>query len=183
MFPCKGYPFIDGRLAQRLERSPHTREVKGSNPLSPTILSYSLICYERATKKRRPACVQKHIYVLRSGQDLIWFHSRVHLNSHNCRCSHKYGRISLMKTTLEIPDNVVRRAKLRAAGQGIPLRRFVTEAIKQKLREPGSSDPKPWMKHVGKLKDLHEETKRIDKFIEDAFETIDEDIHSNRNPS
>jgi hypothetical protein len=88
-----------------------------------------------------------------------------------------------MKTTLEIPDNVVRRAKLRAAGQGIPLRRFVTEAIKQKLREPGSSDPKPWMKHVGKLKDLHEETKRIDKFIEDAFETIDEDIHSNRNPS
>src|ERR1700756_3316005 len=37
MFPCKGYPLIDGRLAQRLERSPHTREVKGSNPLSPTI--------------------------------------------------------------------------------------------------------------------------------------------------
>jgi hypothetical protein len=29
---------FDGRLAQRLERSPHTREVKGSNPLSPTIL-------------------------------------------------------------------------------------------------------------------------------------------------
>src|SRR4249920_134469 len=30
------HPFLDGRLAQRLERSPHTREVKGSNPLSPT---------------------------------------------------------------------------------------------------------------------------------------------------
>jgi hypothetical protein len=29
-------PVPDGRLAQRLERSPHTREVKGSNPLSPT---------------------------------------------------------------------------------------------------------------------------------------------------
>src|SRR5579863_668226 len=36
MFPCKGHPLADGRLAQRLERSPHTREVKGSNPLSPT---------------------------------------------------------------------------------------------------------------------------------------------------
>jgi hypothetical protein len=32
------------------------------------------------------------------------------------------------------------------------------------------------MKHIGKLKDLHEETKRIDKFIEEAFETIDEDM-------
>src|SRR5579885_3013592 len=38
-FLCKGSPVPDGRLAQRLERSPHTREVKGSNPLSPTILS------------------------------------------------------------------------------------------------------------------------------------------------
>src|SRR6266852_6446620 len=32
----RGHPFFDGRLAQRLERSPHTREIKGSNPLSPT---------------------------------------------------------------------------------------------------------------------------------------------------
>src|SRR5579859_1343251 len=65
MFPCKGYPLTDGRLAQRLERSPHTREVKGSNPLSPTIPPYSLICQVRATKKRTPACVQKHIYTMR----------------------------------------------------------------------------------------------------------------------
>src|SRR5271156_143186 len=33
---CCRTPVLDGRLAQRLERSPHTREVKGSNPLSPT---------------------------------------------------------------------------------------------------------------------------------------------------
>src|SRR5882724_8720096 len=45
MFPCKGYPLIDGRLAQRLERSPHTREVKGSNPLSPTIPFHFAIFY------------------------------------------------------------------------------------------------------------------------------------------
>src|ERR1700740_432716 len=37
--PGRNFPtrYSDGRLAQRLERSPHTREVKGSNPLSPTI--------------------------------------------------------------------------------------------------------------------------------------------------
>jgi hypothetical protein len=88
-----------------------------------------------------------------------------------------------MKTTLEIPDSVFRRAKSKAAEQGIPLRQFVTEAVEQKLREPSSIDRKPWMKHIGKLKDLHEETKRIDQFIEEAFETIDKDIQSNRNPS
>src|ERR1700741_173629 len=38
------YPLIDGRLAQRLERSPHTREVKGSNPLSPTTAIVASFC-------------------------------------------------------------------------------------------------------------------------------------------
>src|ERR1700757_281141 len=45
-FPCNGYPFRDGRLAQRLERSPHTREVKGSNPLSPTILRSRIVYWK-----------------------------------------------------------------------------------------------------------------------------------------
>src|SRR5208337_1475833 len=45
---CK--PVFDGRLAQRLERSPHTREVKGSNPLSPTIpWSLSEIVYRKTS--------------------------------------------------------------------------------------------------------------------------------------
>lgn len=81
-----------------------------------------------------------------------------------------------MKTTLEIPDKVFRRAKSKAAEQGIPLRQFVTEAVEQKLRELPSSGEKPWMKHIGKLKDLHKETERIDKIIEETFETIDEEM-------
>src|SRR5271157_1064466 len=54
-------PFQDGRLAQRLERSPHTREVKGSNPLSPTTLlvSHHLAAYP---KQRTYWCVQKPIF-------------------------------------------------------------------------------------------------------------------------
>ena len=35
-----------------------------------------------------------------------------------------------MKTTLEIPDAIFRRAKSVAAERGIPLREFVTEAVK-----------------------------------------------------
>jgi hypothetical protein len=45
-----------------------------------------------------------------------------------------------VKTTLEIPDSVFRRAKARAAERGIPLRQFVTEAVEEKLtiKAPGS---------------------------------------------
>lgn len=78
-----------------------------------------------------------------------------------------------MKTTLEIPDSVFRRAKSKAAQQGIPLREFVTQAVEEKLRIPVTRGEKPWMKHVGKLKHLRKESHRIEKLIEDRFEQID----------
>jgi len=80
-----------------------------------------------------------------------------------------------VKTTLEIPDTIFRRAKSRAAEQGIPLRQFVTEAVEDKLRGSRSEKQKPWMKHVGKLKDLRKETRRITAIIDEAFEGIDPD--------
>ena len=79
-----------------------------------------------------------------------------------------------MKTTLEIPDFLFRRAKSVAAERGIPLRQFVTEAVQEKLKT--TSQDRPWMKHVGKLKHLHKETKRIEKRIEEAFEQIDQEL-------
>jgi hypothetical protein len=87
--------------------------------------------------------------------------------------SHKYGNMGLMKTTLEIPDAIFRRAKSKAAEQGIPLRQFVTEAVTARLQSASTHDPKPWMKHFGKLKGLRKETRRINKIIEDANEKID----------
>jgi hypothetical protein len=76
-----------------------------------------------------------------------------------------------MKTTLEIPDFLFRRAKSVAAERGIPLRQFVTEAVQDKLKV--SSKEKPWMKHVGKLKHLRKENRAVEKRIEEAFEQID----------
>jgi ribosomal 50S subunit-associated protein YjgA (DUF615 family) len=78
-----------------------------------------------------------------------------------------------MKTTLDIPDAVFRRAKSKAAQQGIPLRQFVTEAVEAKLKVSALGARRPWMQHVGKLKDLRKETQRIDKVIEDTFEQIE----------
>ena len=69
-----------------------------------------------------------------------------------------------MKTTLEIPDHIFRRAKSAAAERGIPLREFVTEAVKDKLAAGGE---KPWVKYMGKLKHLHRETVRINRLIEE----------------
>jgi len=78
-----------------------------------------------------------------------------------------------MKTTLEIPDTVFRRAKSAAAERGIPLRQFVTEAVREKLKTPSSSADKPWMKSFGKLRHLRRETARINRLIEDEFEQIE----------
>jgi hypothetical protein len=80
----------------------------------------------------------------------------------------------IVKTTLEIPDLVFRRAKARAAELGIPLRQFVTEAVEEKLRGASTAEPKPWMKAAGALRHLRHETARINKLIEEEFEKIEQ---------
>lgn len=79
-----------------------------------------------------------------------------------------------MKTTLEIPDFLFRRAKSVAAERGIPLRQFVTEAVQDKLKT--TSHERPWMKHLGKLKHLRKEKRQIEKRVEKAFEQIDREV-------
>jgi hypothetical protein len=78
-----------------------------------------------------------------------------------------------MKTTLEIPDTVFRRAKSAAAARGIPLREFVTEAVKEKLAPGATAGERPWLRLMGRLKHLHKETVRINHLIEEDSEKID----------
>jgi hypothetical protein len=79
-----------------------------------------------------------------------------------------------LKTTLEIPDFLFRRAKSAAAERGIPLRQLVTEAVQEKLKT--SSQERPWIKHLGKLKHLRKERRQIEKRVEEAFERIDQEL-------
>jgi hypothetical protein len=79
-----------------------------------------------------------------------------------------------VKTTLEIPDFLFRRAKSAAAERGIPLRQLVTEAVQEKLKT--TSRERPWMKHLGKLKHLRKERKQIERRLEEAFERIDREV-------
>ena len=78
-----------------------------------------------------------------------------------------------MKTTLEIPDPIFRRAKSAAAERGIPLREFVTEAVMEKLVADARTTETPWMAAFGKLRHLRNETAKINRRIEEEFEQIE----------
>lgn len=78
-----------------------------------------------------------------------------------------------MKTTLEIPDRIFRRAKAKAAESRIPLRQFVTEAVAEKLDGKPPAQAKAKARLAGRLKHLGRETARIRSRIEREFETIE----------
>ena len=81
-----------------------------------------------------------------------------------------------MKTTLESPDALFRRAKATAAERGQRLREFVTEALQEKLAQPRRhAAAPPWMSGFGKLRTLRRETARIQDTIDREFETIEDE--------
>jgi hypothetical protein len=81
-----------------------------------------------------------------------------------------------MKTTLELPDELFRSAKARAAQEGVSLKEYVASALRDKLGQTtGHPDEKPWTKHFGSLAHLRKESRRIEKIIEEEFEAIDID--------
>jgi len=80
-----------------------------------------------------------------------------------------------VKTTVEIPDSLFRRAKARAAERGQTLKQFLSEALHEKLtRAPGSANREPsWMEGFGKLRHLRKETARIQRRVDEVFEVIE----------
>lgn len=84
-----------------------------------------------------------------------------------------------MKTTIEIPETTLRRARNLAAAKGITLKQLVTDAIEDKVsngdKKSKSGEP-AWMKLHGefaKSKAMRAETRRIQKIIDSEFERID----------
>ena len=78
-----------------------------------------------------------------------------------------------MKTTLEIPEAVIRRAKARAAATGQTLTRLVTEALNEKLARGTTRRERPWMKFAGAFKGHRAESRRILDRISAEFEAIE----------
>lgn len=77
-----------------------------------------------------------------------------------------------MKTTIEIPDVLFKRAKSAAAIQGIPLKELVSEALADKLRSTDAGE-KPWRRSLGKLRPLRKDIARINKIIAQEFGKIE----------
>lgn len=83
-----------------------------------------------------------------------------------------------MKTTIEIPDPLFRKAKSKAAERSQTLKAFVTEALQEKLAVNAGKAPPgepEWMHGFGKLRRLRKETSRIQTSIDEAFEAIEPD--------
>ena len=82
-----------------------------------------------------------------------------------------------MKTTVEIPDALFRQAKATAAQQGTSLKDFLTEAVRAQLRKTSAAAGAnhAWTRAFGGLRDLHRETKRLERVIQQEFERIDEE--------
>ncbi len=82
-----------------------------------------------------------------------------------------------MKTTVEIPENTLKRAETLAASKGVSLEQLVAEAIEEKVRlgeEVGKGVPR-WMKLYGafaKSEDMRTDTHSIQKIIDEEFERI-----------
>ena len=82
-----------------------------------------------------------------------------------------------MKTTIELPDIAFRQAKALAAGRGITLKQFFTDALEEKLRRCANDTARhgrepPWMAGFGALSDLAQEHRRLGKVIAEEFEVL-----------
>ena len=82
-----------------------------------------------------------------------------------------------MKTTIELPDATLRRAKILAAARGVTLKRFFIEALEEQLQRcSGELDSRtleaPWMDGFGALSGLSDENRYVLHVIEQEFETL-----------
>ncbi len=84
-----------------------------------------------------------------------------------------------MKTTIEMPDKTLQRAKSLAADKGMTLTELVTEAVEDKLYRSAKAAPAgepSWARLYGafaKSEEMRVETRRIQKLIDGEFEKID----------
>jgi hypothetical protein len=80
-----------------------------------------------------------------------------------------------VKTTLEIPDALFRKAKSTAAQRGQTLKQFVTDAVREKLADgkAAATATPPWMRFFGAGKQYAESIREIDREIEKEFEQVE----------
>jgi hypothetical protein len=86
--------------------------------------------------------------------------------------------MGVIKTTIELPEALFRRAKTMAVQEGVTLKQLLTEALEPRLdvrrsaRDAKAAPPR-WMRAYGALRHLRQERKAIERAIESEFEKIE----------
>jgi hypothetical protein len=85
------------------------------------------------------------------------------------------GKLTTVKTTFEIPDDLFRRAKAAAALRGESLKDFVTTALKAHVETQAAEAPREsgWRSVFGGARP--EEVEEIDRIVAEEFERVDPD--------
>lgn len=79
-----------------------------------------------------------------------------------------------MKTTLELPDDLLRRTKAKAAERGRSMKDFITEALEQKLRSERSAGPRGgWRAVFGRA--THAAVRDVERRLADLERVRNED--------
>jgi len=81
-----------------------------------------------------------------------------------------------MKTTLAIPDSIFRRAKSKAAKQGISLRQFVIDALRDKLKSAAMATQHSWIKPGAKPASLRPANRQMDALIAEVFGQVEPQV-------
>lgn len=80
-----------------------------------------------------------------------------------------------MKTTLEVRDDLLRRAKALALARGITLKQLFNEALEERVRRSPRGDKAEWKRLSGGLRALRAETARVQARVDAEFEQVDDE--------
>ena len=83
-----------------------------------------------------------------------------------------------MKTTVELPDAMMRQAKAHAAACGVSLKQVSIEALEKQFLHSttetrSGNGQRPWMATFGELSDLGDEHRRVLGIIKEKFERVE----------
>lgn len=78
-----------------------------------------------------------------------------------------------MKSTFDLPDELMRQLKMMAASRSLPIRALLIEAIQRMISEASHSVEKPeWKKHFGAFQDSPEDTIEIQRVIDQDLSSV-----------
>lgn len=86
-----------------------------------------------------------------------------------------------MRTTIDLPDNLMKAAKVKALEQGVSLKSFFTRALKNELDKENSASSKPWKKlqNMGSTKGLSAQSSGFEGYAGPDWNTgfhVNEDL-------